>query len=112
MHHLVNLLIRIMVRVSLLLNLHLTAILGLTFSSFAIILIHVVDSISLIRCVVESVKRLQNSIFLHVNPTFDEIWECFGALVVHVCASWDCKDVVEFLEGSLLGLRDPEENHD
>ena len=33
-------------------------------------------------------------------------------MVAHVGSGWDCKDVVEFFEGALLCLRDPEEDHD
>jgi len=36
-------------------------------------------------------------------------WEVLAGLVLHVRARRDGKDVIEFLEGALLGFRKPEE---
>lgn len=63
------------------------------------------------RNVVELVKRLQRHLATEDVP-LHPVRQRLGDLVAHVDTSGHCKDVVELLEGALLGLRDPEEDHD
>ena len=109
---LLNLVIRISIRGILpLLNLHGIAILRTTLSALTIILVHLVDAILVVGCVVECIERLEDSALASEDPAIDPPWESLGELVVHVSAGWDGEDVVEFLKGSLLSLGDPEEDH-
>lgn len=107
-----NLLIRVLIRVIvLLLNLNLLPILHPTLSTFTVILVHLVDAVLFVGGVVECVERLENSTLTLEDPAVDPPWKSLGELVVHVGACWDGEDVVEFLECTLLGLGDPEEDH-
>lgn len=64
-----------------------------------------------VRNVVKLVQRLQLNVPAE-DVALDPKGQRLADLVVHVNTSRHGKDVVELLEGALLGLGDPEEDHD
>lgn len=58
------------------------------------------------------VQRFTLGVLALQDPPFEPVWKCLGELIMHVRARRDGKDIVEFLEGPLLGFRHPEEDHD
>ncbi len=52
------------------------------------------------------------SILLTEDIALDPPREDLEHLVSHMLACGDSKDVIEFFKGTLLGLRDPDEDHD
>jgi hypothetical protein len=61
--------------------------------------------------VIELVKGLKASVLLKENITLDPPRKDLSELVPHVGAGRDSEYVIEFFKGSLLGLGDPEEDH-
>lgn len=68
--------------------------------------------LALLVLVLKVVEWLENGVLAEEDPSLNEVWEGLGELVVHVGASWDGEDVVQLLESALLGLWNPEEDHD
>lgn len=60
----------------------------------------------------EVVQRLLLGVALPEDVALEPVGESNLELVAGELADGKGKDPVEFLEGSLLGLRDPEEDHD
>lgn len=58
------------------------------------------------------VERLQLSVSLPQNPPFEPPRRSFAGLVGNELLARYCEDVVELLQGPLLGLRNKEEDHD
>jgi hypothetical protein len=61
--------------------------------------------------VVELVKGLEASVLLEENIAPDPPRKDLSELVSHMGAGRDGEDVIEFFKGALLGLGDPEEDH-
>lgn len=61
---------------------------------------------------VELVQWLQVRILLTEDIALDPPWENLEHLVSHMLACGDSKDVIEFFKGTLLGLGNPDEDHD
>jgi hypothetical protein len=74
--------------------------------------IHSINSVLVIRTGLKFVERLENSVFLLKDPTIKPPWESGEELVAHMGTSGNSEDVVQFLKGTLLGLWDPEKDHD
>ena len=62
--------------------------------------------VSTINAVVELIKRLQFGVFIEEDPALDPPWKSLRYLVVNKTLRRHAKDVVEFLEGPLLGFGD------
>ncbi len=61
---------------------------------------------------IEVVQRLQRRALVAHDVPLDEVRQGLGKLVAHVLARRHGEDVVQLLERALLGLGDPEEDHD
>lgn len=61
---------------------------------------------------IESPKARARTDLLAQDPGLEPPWQDSEALVLHEGTSWGGEDVVELLEGALLGLWHPEEQHD
>jgi hypothetical protein len=62
--------------------------------------------------VVKLVQRFQVSILLKEDIALDPPGEDLENLVSHMLACRNSKDVIEFFKGTLLGLGNPDEDHD
>jgi len=101
-------------RISLALDLLIaTAICGLiTLRSCLVVGVHLINTILVVDARLEMVEWLESGTLVEEDPALDEVWERLGDLVAHVGAGGDGEDVVEFLKRALLGLGNPEEDHD
>lgn len=91
----------------------LAAVVSLALLAEAVVLQQLGDSgLVGVMSSLEVVEWLELGILVSADPAVDEVGKRLLHVVAHVGASGHSEYIVKFFKGSLLGLRDPQEDHD